>query len=241
MSRKLLSPLLFLTAGILVLISCKHRIEDLPVPGGGGNAGGGTGGGGTPCDSSKIYFQQQVLPIIVSNCALSGCHDVASHEGDVVLTSYDEVMRTGEIRPGRPFDSKLYEKITENDIRDLMPPPPRNPLSAQQILLIRKWIEQGAMNLSCDNMCDSNSFTFSSAIRPIISNKCQGCHSGSAPQGGIDLSTYTGVKARVTDGRLWGTINHLPGYWPMPKNGTKLSDCEISQFRKWIAAGALNN
>ena len=239
MSRKSFGPLLFLAAGFIFIISCKHRIEDLPPPGGG--AGGGTGGNTTPCDPSKIYFQQQVLPILISNCALSGCHDVASHEDGVVLTSYLEVMRTGDIRPGRPFDSKLYEKIIESNPGDLMPPPPRNPLSAQQILVIRQWMEQGALNLVCENMCDSNSFTFNNAIRPIISNKCQGCHSGSAPQGGIDLSTYTGLKAKVTDGTLWGSINHLPGFSPMPKNGTKLSDCEISQFRKWIAAGAPNN
>ena len=75
----------------------------------------------------------------------------------------------------------------------------------------------------------------------MIQNKCQGCHSGTNAQGGIDLSTYTLLKAKVTDGKLWGSINQLPGYSAMPKNGTKLSDCEIKQFQKWIAAGAPNN
>ena len=226
-------------------MACRHRIEDLNDPGNpaGGGTGGvpGTGGGTTPCDPSKIYFQQQVLPILVSNCAMSGCHDDASHQDGVVLTSYEKVMNTADIRPGRPGDSELYERITDNDPGDRMPPPPQAPLSAQQIQTIRQWIEQGALNLSCQNMCDSTSFSYSGSIRAIISNKCQGCHSGATPQGGIDLSTYNGIKAKVTDGRLWGAINHLPGYSPMPRNGAKLSDCEIAQFRKWIEAGSPNN
>lgn len=236
MSRKSLGLLLVIATGIFTLISCKHRIDDLTPPG-----TGGTGGNNIPCDPAKVYFQQQVLPVLVSNCAMSGCHDVTSHEGDVILTSYDQVMSTAGIRAGRPFDSELYQKITDSDPGDRMPPPPQAALPQQQVQLIRQWIEQGALNLSCENMCDSNNFTFGAAIRPLVSNKCQGCHSGVAPQGGIDLSTYDGIRARVTDGKLWGSINHLAGYSPMPKNGTKLSDCEIAQFRKWIAAGAQNN
>ena len=232
-----------LTAGLI--LSCKHRIEDLNAPGTGGTGGtgGGTGGGGStaPCDPTKIYFQQQVLPILISNCAMSGCHDDASHQKGVVLTSYQKVMATADISPGNPGNSELYERIVDTDPDDRMPRPPSAPLTSQQIQIIRQWIQQGALDLTCQSMCDSTSFTYSTAIRNIISNKCQGCHSGTAPQGGIDLSTYTGLKAKVNDGRLWGAINHQPGFSPMPKNGTKLSDCEIAQFRQWIAAGAPNN
>jgi len=240
---------IFLTCfitGSLLVSSCRHEAESLVDPGipaGNGSAGGGsnTGGGGTSCDSTKIYFQQQVLPILLSNCAMSGCHDDASHQDGVVLTSYEKVMNTADIRPGRPNDSELYERIMENDPEDRMPKPPRSPLTDQQKSLIRDWILQGAQNLSCQNLCDSAVFSYSGAIRNIISNKCQGCHSGAAASGGIDLSTYSGVKLKITDGRLWGAVNHLPGFSPMPKNGAKLSDCEITQIRKWIDAGSPNN
>ena len=233
---------------ILLIVACKHDVEGLTPPNNGGSTGGqnggtgGTGGGSSvPCDPSKVYFRQQVLPILVSNCALSGCHDDASHQDGVVLTSYEKVMATADIRPGRPFDSDLYEAITETDPSERMPRPPQNPLNSQQIQLIRQWIEQGAQNLACQSLCDSSNFTYSGAIVHIISNKCQGCHSGVSAQGGINLSTYTGLKAKITDGRLWGAINHLPGFSSMPKNGTKLSECEISQFRRWIDSGSPNN
>ena len=232
-------------------LSCRHEpgavVTDPPGGGSGtgGTGGGGTGsggsGGGSNCDPSKIYFQQQVLPILLSNCAMSGCHDVAGHQEGVILTSYAYVMSTAGVDPGDPNGSELYEKITEADPDDRMPPPPRPRLSTEQIATIRNWILQGAQDLSCNTLCHSTRFTYSGSIRQIISNKCQGCHQGTAASAGVDLSSYAGVKAKVTDGKLWGAVNHLPGFSPMPKNGSKLSECELAQIRKWIDAGALNN
>lgn len=242
--RIIFVPLLIVSC--ILIFSCKHDSELPPNgggTGGGGTGGGGTGGGGTgvPCDSTKIYFQQQVLPVLLSNCAMSGCHDDASHQDGVVLTSFEKVMATADIRPGQPGNSELFERIIDTDPNDRMPKPPRSPLSAAQINMIRQWIEQGALNLSCQSICDTTSFTYSGAVRTIISNKCQGCHSGTAAAGGIDLSVYNGVKAKVTDGRLWGAINHQAGFSAMPKGGAKLSVCEITQIRKWIDAGSPNN
>jgi hypothetical protein len=267
MNKFLFHSLLF--SLLLTLFSCQHDVEGPPGSGsggagggggtgtggggtggggtgGGGTGGGGTGGGGTgggtTCDSTKIYFQQQVLPILLSNCAMSGCHDDASHEDGVILTTYEKVMNTGDVRPGRPNDSELYEVLIEDDPDDRMPRPPRPRLPANQISIIRKWIEQGALNLSCvSSTCDTTNFTYAAIIKPIITNKCQGCHIGTTASAGIDLSTYNGLKAKVTDGRLWGSINHFTGYSPMPKNAAKLSDCEITLISKWINAGALNN
>ena len=54
---------------------------------------------------------------------------------------------------------------------------------------------------------------------------------GKAPAGGYDYSTCMGVKARVNDGKLWAAVNHVTGFSPMPKNGNKLSDCELKQIK----------
>lgn len=232
--------LILMSVLLLFIYSCKHSAIQLTDTGSGsGNTGGGSSS--TPCDPSKIYFQQQVLPILISNCAMSGCHDDASHEEGVVLTSYQKVMVTADVSAGNPGGSDLYKVLVDNDPDDRMPRPPQNPLTPQQIQIIYNWIQQGAKDLVCSGLCDSSVFTYSAAIQPIIQNKCQGCHSGINAQGAIDLSNYTLINARVTDGKLWGSINQLPGYSAMPKNGAKLSDCEIKQFQKWIAAGALNN
>ena len=234
MSRQLVY-LIIMSVSLFFVLSCKHPYGDLS------DNVTQIGDSSTPCDATKIYFQQQVLPILVSNCAMSGCHDDATHKEGVVLTSYQKVMATTEVRPGNPGNSKLYKVIVDPDPGDRMPEPPQNPLTQQQIQVIYAWIQQGAQNLVCENMCDSSLFTYGGAIQPLIQSKCQGCHSGVNAQGGIDISTYQLLKAKVIDGKLWGSINQLPGYSPMPKNGTKLSDCEIQQFQKWIAAGSPNN
>lgn len=239
MSRHLYH-LILVGASILCIISCKHPYGELPANDGGGS-GAGNGGSNSPCDATKIYFQQQVLPILISNCALSGCHDDATHKEGVVLTSYQKAVTTGGVKPGNAADSKMYKLLVDPDPGDRMPPPPQNPLTAQQIQLIYEWIQQGAKDLVCQNMCDSNSYTYSGAIRQLVQNKCQGCHSGANAQGGIDLSTYLNVKTMATNGKLWGSVNQLAGYSPMPKNETKLSDCELTQIRKWMESGAPEN
>lgn len=193
------------------------------------------------CSTDTVYFGQSVLPLFVSNCAQSGCHDPASHEGGVVLDNYDNIIRTGKIKAFDPGGSKAYKKIIEPNANDRMPPPPMPAFTTDQKAAVYKWIMQGAKNNSCSGRCDSAVFTFSGAIRPLLNAQCAGCHSGSSAQGGIDLSTYAAVKGRVNDGKLWGSVNHLPGFSAMPKNGAKLPDCQIGQLQKWMAAGAPNN
>jgi hypothetical protein len=233
MSNKQIPLVLFTMMMMLfmaLVISCKHEI---PGP----NDNGGIGSTTDTCDQSKIYFRQQLLPVLVSNCAKVGCHDDATRKEGVIITSYASVMNTGDISAGRPLESKIYKEIVEGK----MPPQGHTPLSSQQKSLIYTWILQGAKDLICENMCDSNSYTYNVSIKNLITTKCQGCHSGVSAGGNIDLSTYANVKAQVTNGKLWGSLNFVSGYSAMPKNGTKLSDCELAQIRKWIDAGALNN
>ena len=227
--------LLIVLTIIITALSCKHEIpvDNSPVP---------VNPPTVTCSPDTVYFQQQVLPLIVSNCSMSGCHDAASHQDGVVLTDYNSIMNTGEVNPGNPGNSKIWEVITDNDPSDRMPPPPQPALTQEQKDIVRKWIMQGAKNNSCaSSVCDTANVSFSGTIKGIITTKCQGCHSGNAAGGGYDLTSYTGVKARIDDGKLWGSVNHMPGYSPMPKNGNKLSACELSQVKKWMDAGAPNN
>lgn len=199
---------------------------------------------GVPCDSNIIYFDQQILPILISNCAMEGCHNAASHEDGVVLDSYENVMSTGDIKPFDLGDSELYEVITESDPDDRMPPPPSSALSADQISLIAAWIQQGAKDLECDpdaGGCDTSAVSFSAYVFPVVQNFCLGCHGSVNPSGGVNLSNYQSVSALAQDGRLYGSIAHAAGYSPMPQGASKLSDCRIQKIKAWIDAGALNN
>ena len=199
---------------------------------------------GTPCDPEVVYFATDVLPILISNCAFSGCHSAASAQDGVILTDYANVIETADVEAFDLGDSELYEVITEDDADDIMPPPPNNPLTQAQIQTISAWILQGAQNLTCDpdaEGCDTENVSFAATIQPVLQSNCTGCHGGGSPSAGIDLTGYAGVKTVADDGRLYGSIAWQPGFSPMPQGGAQLSECAIAQFESWIEAGALNN
>ncbi len=194
------------------------------------------------CDPDTVYFAQDVLPILNSNCAMSGCHDAASAQDGIVLDSYANVMASGEVDAGAPFESDLYEVLIETDPDDVMPPPPDEKLKATQIEIIRKWIAQGALNLSCQEAtCDTTNITYDQFVKPLLDTHCTGCHSGQSPGGGILIRNYNDVKALADAGQLYGVIAHQPGYAPMPKGENQLPDCDIASIRTWINDGALEN
>jgi hypothetical protein len=233
---KTLAAFISTIAMVLILIgfnSCKHQIA---FPGG---SNGTITGGTQACSPDTMYFQNKVLPLLNSSCAISGCHDAVSRKGGVVLTDYSKITSTGGVNSGNPTGSKLYQVLNKTG-SDRMPPPPAIGFTAEQKDIVYKWILQGAKNNAC-NGCDSTVFTYSAAVVPLMNTYCKGCHNPASLGGGIDVSTYSAVKAIVANGKLMGSITHTAGYSAMPKGSAKLSGCEISQVQKWIQAGTLNN
>jgi hypothetical protein len=234
----------------LLIFACKQEYiyigevdpgtpKDTTSTGGSGGTGGGTVTTGKPCSPDSIYFELSVLPILRSNCALSGCHDAVSREEGIILDSYANTIKTGGIRVNSPASSKIYSSL--NSTRERMPPPPMAALSDADKASILKWIQQGAKNLTCDGVCDSTQTSFKNNILPIVTLQCKGCHSGTAASGGgILLSTYAEIKKYVDNGKFLGSLVQSPGYSAMPKSG-KLPDCDIRKIRNWIRQGALNN
>jgi len=93
------------------------------------------------------------------------------------------------------------------------------------------------------NSCDTTNVNYSTTIKNIILNGgCLACHTTPAASGGnIPLDNYIDVKTIAQNGRLYGAINHSPGFQPMPQSGGKLTNCDISKVRAWINSGMLNN
>jgi len=83
--------------------------------------------------------------------------------------------------------------------------------------------------------------TFSLTVLPLLNSRCNNCHGGSSPSGGIALDTYANVLKYKENGKLMGSINFASGYSPMPKNSGKLSACEIGKIQAWIDANTPNN
>ena len=207
---------------------CRHQP---PTPNGGATIS-------ATCSTDTVYFVNDVLPLLQSNCAMSGCHDNGTAADGVRMTDYANIM--DEVDPFDAAGSKLYRVINRTD-NERMPPPPRPAFTTAQKALIQKWINQGAKNNSCLNRCNAAVFTYSGAVRPLLDAKCVGCHGAVSPSGGVNLSDYNNTRTWALNGKLYGSVAHQTGYSPMPKNGTKISDCEIQQVQQWVQAGAPNN
>jgi len=195
--------------------SCKHEV--LPT-----------------INATDICFERDVLPIFVSNCAMSGCHDSKTREDGYELTNYATITAKG-IKPGNPNGSKIWESIDDGEM------PPQNDLTLEQKAIIKTWIADGAKNgVGCSSNCDSTQFTYSNAISGIITTHCKGCHTNPGASGNLDLNSYSNVKNAAQSGKLLNSVNGTNGYTIMPPSGNKLSDCQITQIKKWIQNGYPN-
>ena len=244
--KKIIYALLFLFSSTLLVVACTHPGADVQpaTTATSGNGTGGTGGntGGNAADTA-LCFERDVLPIFQANCSIKGCHsgeDADSRKEGFVFNSY-QTITSKEFVPGNPGKTELYEAITEDKPEKRMPYG-KAPLTAVEISRIYRWIAMGAPNTTgCATGCDSSKFTFSNAIQPMLSFYCKGCHNATTASSGVVLDNYNGVKTVAGDGRLMAVIRRLPGFPAMPQGGNKLSDCQITQVEKWIAAGAQNN
>jgi len=218
-----------LIGGIAVgFYSCTHAPYVLPV--------------GMRTGDPNMCFETDILPIFVSNCTKSGCHDAATHQSGYTLDSYEHIMKKG-IVPGNSAASKIFESVAMNTFSvSHMPVGGGADISANDIALLREWIQTGAIedSGSCGLACDSSNFTYSGAIEPLIQTYCVGCHNSPSSAGGM-LTTYALVENAAVNGKLMGNITHASGYNAMPPTGISLSDCQVAQFRKWVAAGAPND
>jgi len=230
--RTLLACLLLVSA----LYSCKHDpyLATIGTGGVGDTTTVGSGANGAVC------FETDILPLLSSGCARSGCHDAATHEEGYILDSYNNIMKKG-VKAGNASGSKIFEVLLKSG-SDRMPPPPNAGFTTAQISLVAKWINEGAKNTTGCNTtkCDTATVTYSKSVAPIINTACLGCHSNALASGGYNFSTHAGVKAAVTNGRLMGSINYLTGFSGMPQ-GYKLNSCQLATIKKWVDAGALNN
>ena len=187
------------------------------------------------CSPDTVYFNQTILPLITSNCAMSGCHDAISHKEGVILTDYTHIRAYSTTT--NPAGSTLYRSIVTAYM------PPKGPLTSTQMASILKWMQQGAKNNSCvaSGNCVATNVSFANTVLPTLRTNCTGCHSGTTPSAGIDLNSYATVKVQAANGKLVGSISHAAGYIAMPSATVSISACEISQIKAWVTEGTLNN
>lgn len=235
---KLNTPLKFICISLtMMFVACKHDIINDP------NAPKTdttiivtppVGGGGTsPLASDTVCFNTEVLPLYSSYCGSSGCHDMASHKEGVILTDYSRIMLG--IRAKQPNNSNYYTIIGHG-----MPPRNSPQMTTANIETIKKWIEQGALNTQCSNVCDTTVFTYAGAVQTILANNCGGCHGSKPGTANVYLGDYASAKSYITSNStiFLNAINYkaITASKNMPQSG-KMVACKITQIEKWIKNG----
>ena len=99
--------------------------------------------------AESISFNQDIRPILSENCFL--CHGPDEEDRAAGLRldepggAYADRDGVKAIVPGDPEGSELIRRIETSDLDDLMPPPDsERELSAEEKVLLRKWIAGGA-------------------------------------------------------------------------------------------------
>ncbi|MBK6731077.1 MAG: hypothetical protein IPG60_08945 [Bacteroidetes bacterium] len=92
------------------------------------------------CDTAAVSFNLDVLPILLTNCATTGCHNEESHQSDIILNTYANVMASDVVISGL--------LVGAVDWLDGFSPMPENAsqLPACDRALITSWVNQGALN-----------------------------------------------------------------------------------------------
>lgn len=114
---------------------------------------------------------------------------------------------------------------------------------------MRSWLGIPIFSALALAQTPDNAF-FESKIRPVLANKCYGCHSAKlkAPMGGLVLDSRSGmlkggalgpavVPGKPSEGHLLKALSYSNPHLQMPPAG-KLPDAVIAGFQAWIAAGA---
>lgn len=98
-------------------------------------------------EQNQVDYSKQIRPILARKCY--SCHGPSKQEGDLALHNREAALKevdsgTFAIVPGKPKQSGLIDRILENDPDLRMPPVDYDPLTAEEISLLKQWVSQGA-------------------------------------------------------------------------------------------------
>jgi WD40 repeat protein len=92
-----------------------------------------------------VSYEKDVEPILLNKCSF--CHSGNLKEGKLDLGSYEALMKGGKrgnpIVAGRSAESLLYKSSGKTQ-KPLMPPKSEEPLTPEELAIIKLWIDQGA-------------------------------------------------------------------------------------------------
>jgi hypothetical protein len=99
-------------------------------------------GSGTAAEEPKpVDFAHEIAPLIKNRC--SKCHTNGTYKGKFSLDTREAMLQSEAVVPGKSQESDLVDRLTTDDPL-LRMPPKGDPLTANEIAMVRAWIDQGA-------------------------------------------------------------------------------------------------
>src|SRR5437879_5380342 len=98
---------------------------------------------------AKVVFDRDIRPIFSDNCYQCHGPDEKARKAKLRFDTKEGAFRVKDgktvIVPGKTAESELVRRVTSSDPEEVMPPPKSNrKLTASQIGLLRRWVEEGA-------------------------------------------------------------------------------------------------
>ena len=208
--------------------------------------------------TQPVDFHRDVRPVLAQACF--ACHGPAeaTRQGELRLDT-DDFIGTA-VLPGDAEGSPLFQRLTTDAPIGRMPPlSSGRTLTAEQVELVRQWIDEGAhrgSDLAVDAGSDEatgRTVDFGREVRPLLAENCFACH-GPDEQGrqaGLRLDVEEGAfldrgvfgGPAVVAGDAAGSllVHRVSADDPsrrMPRGAEALSDSEVETLRLWIDQGA---
>jgi mono/diheme cytochrome c family protein len=134
---------------VLFLVAARSSaLDDAPLP---------------PAVSRKVDFVKDVQPIFASTCL--SCHGPQKQRGDLRLDVRSKVKQSGVIVPGKSADSKLIHLVAGSAESKRMPPM-GTLLTAEQVGILRAWIDQGAVWPDSADLRDAKHWAYQPLTQP---------------------------------------------------------------------------
>jgi mono/diheme cytochrome c family protein len=91
-------------------------------------------------------YETHVFPILRRRCL--SCHREGKEKGNYIMSDYESVMNSGDYAPnviGGDLSSNLIRMINREEIEAGGPMPPTRPLRPEEIDIVTRWVEAGAL------------------------------------------------------------------------------------------------
>ncbi len=126
------------------------------------------------CAEEPVDYLSQIKPILRERCF--ACHAALKQEAGLRLDTVQGMIQGGSsgisvIEQGDPSRSMLLKRVTATDVDDRMPPQVEgDPLTVEQVELLRRWITQGASvpDAETPEADPRDHWAFRKVVRPAI-------------------------------------------------------------------------